>query len=128
MASSMTKSVLKLARLSLHIAQASLPAYAHKFSPKRTKQAAADYIGTATEVVNTWDAQVEEIIGMDGTRDVCVYSIQGRLLFMFGFEGNGNSITVYDKNSMFPLSAYIYDENLTRSFKAGIIDGLLQSQ
>ena len=68
---------------------------------------AADYIGTATEVVNTWDAQVEEIIGMDGTRDVCVYSIQGRLLFMFGFEGNGNSITVYDKNSMFPLSAYM---------------------
>lgn len=38
MASSMTKSALKLARLSLHIAQASLPAYAHKFSPKRYTQ------------------------------------------------------------------------------------------
>ena len=48
MASSMTKSVLKLARLSLHIAQASLPAYAHKFSPKRTKQAAPR--GTITQM------------------------------------------------------------------------------
>lgn len=38
MASSMTKSALRLARLSLQIAQASLPAYAHKFSPKRYTQ------------------------------------------------------------------------------------------
>ena len=38
MASSMTKSALQLARLSLQIAQASLPAYAHKFSPKRYTQ------------------------------------------------------------------------------------------
>ena len=38
MAFSMTKSALNLARLSLKIAQASLPAYAHKFSPKRYTQ------------------------------------------------------------------------------------------
>lgn len=38
MASSMTKSALQLARLSLQIAQASLPVYAHKFSPKRYTQ------------------------------------------------------------------------------------------
>ena len=38
MASSMTKSALQLARLSLQIAPASLPAYAHKFSPQRYTQ------------------------------------------------------------------------------------------
>ena len=38
MAGSMTKSALNLARLSLKVAQASLPAYAHKFSPKRYTQ------------------------------------------------------------------------------------------
>ena len=38
MAGSMTKSELNLARLSLKIAQASLPTYAHKFSPKRYRQ------------------------------------------------------------------------------------------
>lgn len=38
MASLMIKSAIQLARLSLQIAQASLPAYAHKFSPKRYTQ------------------------------------------------------------------------------------------
>ena len=38
MASSMTKSALTLAWLSLQIAQASRPAYAHKFSPKHYTQ------------------------------------------------------------------------------------------
>ena len=38
MVGSMTKSALNLARLSLKVAQASLPAYAHKFSPKRYTQ------------------------------------------------------------------------------------------
>ena len=38
MARSMTKSALKLAQLSFQVAQESLPAYAHKFSPKRYTQ------------------------------------------------------------------------------------------
>ena len=38
MAGSMTKSAVNLARLSLQVAQAHLPAYAHKFSPQRYTQ------------------------------------------------------------------------------------------